>query len=457
MKQRILLVLALCAVLTGPVSAAAGTATTATGGGATAAVDGGVALQTNNSTGNDTDGNATDGQIDFGAGVDDGNDTSGGGGGDGSGGDSSFFGIDLGTVAQDAVEGAVISLLNGFAEDAGEVVAQFQEEGIVFGIPAPGEPASPVSWLNPTGDTTEGQRWVTTQTYHWVFGFLGFAGLLPALMLAMGKGNRKPDRGTAKRFVRGFVMILVGWIIIAFCYHLADTVVRMIAPSYDQYQPVLRNAEVDKRVLGAVLGGAKGLFLTTALGVLYVQYILAFVCAAVWPAMWVLMAYRSTMARSAGKIALAFMGSLVVIKLLQATIFRFLVQFQFGTPVANEVAATVGITVAFLLLPYTVLTKMIPRTLLIFGLHELREKGREDKRYQERLGNVRRKFNQSLRRSPDGGVERVGPANRGSNGLPNRRAGKLESGRADGERGLPRGSDGRPDRRADGGDTEDRR
>jgi hypothetical protein len=141
---------------------------------------------------------------------------------------------------------------------------------------------------------------------------------------------------------------------------------------------------------------------------------------------------------------------------MQAVIFRFLVGLDL-TGTTGELAATVGIAVTFVLLPYTVLAKMIPRTLLIFGLHELREKGREDRRYQERLGNVRRKFNQSLRRSPDGGVEQVGPGNRGSTGLPNGQPRRLESSRSDGARELPRESDGRPDRRADGGDSEDRR
>ncbi|WP_336001675.1 hypothetical protein [Halorientalis halophila] len=442
--HNLLLVLVLATAFAAPASA-----TTSSHAGAPVTADAGTAVvgsadfaiqdtnETQNETQNETDGEEFDEEDaevirDF----------FGFGGDSEDGGDGGFFT----GLAANAIEQAMIGFLNGIAEDSEEVAREFDESGVVFDFPAPGDPGDPPSWVNPDAwsGTTEGERWQGTFTYHWVFGFLGFAGLLPALMLAMGKGNRKPDRGTAKRFVRGFVMILLGWIVIALCYHLADAVTQIVAPPAGTeqgvrgYVDVLQAANLEGH-LGAVIGGAKGMLLTTALGVLYIQYVLAFVCAAIWPVMWVLMAYRSTIARSAGKIALTFMGALIVIKLLQATIFHFLVAFEFESPVVRETAYTVGITLAFMLLPYTVLAKMMPRTLLIFGLHELREKGHEDRRYQQRIGNVRRKFNQSLRRGPDGGVDQVGPANRGSKGLPSGQPRELNSARSDGGRGLPRG------------------
>ncbi|SEO33832.1 hypothetical protein SAMN05216388_101169 [Halorientalis persicus] len=493
MKRHILLALVLCTMLAGPASAATGALSDSASADRTATpqtVGSDLTLQTDDSTQNGTNstqdgtdgtqngtnGDSGDGDLTeedvrdavlgaiFGSNSDSG---SGGGSGSDSGGDSGPDSGPFRSIAQDAIEGAILSLLDGLGDDASAVAQDFQEKGIIFRVPAPGAMDQPATWVQPdtwTGDHAE--EWTQTYKYFWVIGFLGFAGLLPALMLAMGKGNRSPDRGTLQRFVRGFLLIVAGWVVVAFLYHSADAVTQLIAPAplggdgpggAPGYMDVLETSKNSNlAVLGPFLSGTKGTLLMTSFGVLYIQFVLTFVCAALWPAMWVLNAYRSTMARSAGKIGLTFMGALLIMKIMQAVIFRFLVGLDL-TGTTGELAATVGIAVAFVLLPYTVLAKMIPRTLLIFGLHELREKGREDRRYQERLGNVRRKFNQSLRRSPDGGVERVGPANRGSKGLPNRRAGQLESGRADGGRGLPRGSEGRPDRRADGGDTEDRR
>lgn len=484
MKRHILLALVLCTVLAGPASAAAGTLSDSADETATQqSVGSELALQTDNSTQNDTDatqndtdstqngsaGDSGDGELtesdiqdavigallgsDSRSGGDSGPD-SGSGGDSGADSDSGVFT----SIAQDAIEGAVLSLLDGLGDDASAVAQDFSDRGVIFRVPAPGAMDQPATWIQPgewTGD--HGQKWQKTYTYFWVIGFLGFAGLLPALMLAMGKGNRTPDRGTAQRFVRGFVLILVGWVVVAFLYHSADAVTQLLAPEPSAYMAVLETTKnSDLAVLGPVLSGTKGTLLMTAFGVLYMQFVLTFVCAALWPAMWVLNAYRSTMARSAGKIGLTFMGALLLMKMIQAVIFRFLVGLGL-TGTTGELAATVGIAVTFVLLPYTVLAKMIPRTLLIFGLHELREKGREDRRYQQRLGNVRRKFNKSLRRSPDGGVEQVGPANRGSKGLPNQQPQQLDSTRSDGKRELPRRADGRPDRRADGGDSEDRR
>jgi uncharacterized Tic20 family protein len=467
MKRHVLLLLVLATVLAGPASVA-GPAAAATGDATQGAVDGTFALQSD--TGNETDGtgnetNATQG------GANDGDVTEsavrdaafdlllGSDSGSNSGTDSGL----LTTIAQDALEGAILNLMDGLGDDASAVARDFSDRGIIFRVPAPGDMGAPTTWVQPSEWTGEhGEKWKQTHKYFWVLGFLGFAGLLPALMFAMGKWNRKPDRGTAKRFVRGFLLIVAGWVVIALLYHTADAITQLLAPvpgegdTYGYLDVLETTKNSDLAVLGPLLSGTKGGLLMTAFGVLYMQFVLTFVCAALWPAMWVLNAYRSTMARSAGKIGLAFMGALLIMKVMQAMILRFLVGLELsGT--TGELAATVGITVAFVLLPYTVLAKMIPRTLLIFGLHELREKGHEDRRYQQRLGNVRRKFNQSLRRSPDGGVERVGPAGRGSRGLPDGEPRQLETARSDGGRGLPRGSAAdRADRRT-GSDSEGRR
>ncbi|MFB6083622.1 MAG: hypothetical protein ABEJ94_05205 [Halorientalis sp.] len=442
MKRHVLLALVFATVLVGPVTAATGTATAA----GVATTDGVDALaQTTNgtengSTGGDsalTGGNSTSGN------TTDGNTTAGSGTGD-SGGDSSFLGIDLQSVAQKAVKGAILSLLDGLGDDATKVARDFADKGIIFSVPAPGEAANPPTWIDPGAWTGKfADWWHKTYTYYWVFGFLGFAGLLPALMFALGKGQRTPDRGTAKRFVRGFLLILLGWIAVAFLYHSADAVTELIAPPASEYMPILEATKSSNlKVLSPLLSGTKGTLLMTAFGVLYMQFILAFVCAALWPAMWVLYAYRSTMARTAGKVGLVFTGALLIMKIMQAVIFRFLVGLNLGAGTTAEIAATAGLTVAFVLLPYTVLTKMIPRTLLVFGLHEIRSEGHDQRRYQERMGNIRRKFNKSLRRSPEGGVERVGPASRGSQGLPDGQPRRLDSARSDGGPGLPRGGNG---------------
>jgi len=464
MRHYILLALALATVLAGPAAAATGS-----GPGPAASVDAADrvdALQTNGTGNGSTDGDSAltggNSTSDNSTGGSDGGDGGDGGdGNDGSGTDSALadlIGVDFQSIAQDAVEGAILSLLDGLGDDATQVAQDFADKGIIFSIPAPGDPANPPTWIDPGAWTGQfADWWNKTYTYHWVFGFLGFAGLLPALMLALGKGQRSPDRGTAKRFVRGFLLIVLGWIVIAFLYHSADAVTQLIAPEASEYMPILETTKnSDLAVLSPVLSGTKGTLLMTAFGVLYVQFILAFVCAALWPVMWVLNAYRSTMARSAGKIGLAFMGALLIMKIMQAVIFRFLVGLNLSAGTTAEIAATAGLTVAFVLLPYTVLTKMIPRTLLIFGLHEIREQGHDQRRYQERMGNIRRKFNQSLRRSPGGGVERAGPANGGSKGLPDRQPRRLDSARSDGRRGLPRGAGGRSEQPASDG-TEDGR
>ncbi|MFB6164125.1 MAG: hypothetical protein ABEJ31_03105 [Haloarculaceae archaeon] len=298
------------------------------------------------------------------------------------------------------------TFINDHIGNNSHVARKFANDSIVYGVPAPGEPGRPTTWYlgSIASPSTWGQFddawWNKTWAFYWIFGLLGFAGLLPAVMLGWGKSATRPARQSLSRAARGFLIIIVGWFIIAFLYHVTNIVSMQLAPSSEATLRLVRVVEQSQMSLSySLVKLGKSTLLLTSYGTAYVQYIMAYAAAAVWPLVWVLNAYRSSMARSAGKIGLVFMGGLLVLKPLQALLMNLLTGMHLaGTPtVRAQAASAVGVTAVFIVFPYLILVRMMPRALIVYGLHEVRKKGHDERRYQERIGNVRRKFAESVR------------------------------------------------------------
>jgi hypothetical protein len=310
-------------------------------------------------------------------------------------------------------------LLSGIAE----LIGQFST--IIYGVPAPGTPTDPASWLSPSGDW-----WQGIQAAYGLIAFVSLLALIPPGMLAFDSSDVDRQRQSIRRVVRSVVLIAFGWLIFPLGYHGASVVAEVLAPAGDTFVQTPGTLSrfgsgIGVLLVGILLLGEAGIILL-GIVLMFVQWSLAYLIAGLWPLFWALRGQSNFYLRSMGSIGLAMYFVLICLKVLQAALARILFNLPLGGAdfLLTLFVTGVGLLVIFVYLPYALLHRMLPRVSV------LRKGRRLERELPERKG-VRDVARSVRGRMPSGVVSGAGGRRFGG-----WRAGGGRTGGGNGERGT---------------------
>lgn len=292
--------------------------------------------------------------------------------------------------AEDTAEWIVGSVSNGMKG----FIEAFNH--LVFGLPAPGEADDPETWSDPRDGWWPGV-WNTYLIFMPIAAFMA--------VVALTLATAKPPAERRQRYKRvGFAlaMILFGFYIVAALLHLGNSLSVALAPSAEEFFET--PGSTAKLGIGVVLGLAVVLVETgvalLGIAILFVQYFLVHILMALWPLFWGLRALPFDLTRPFGDVGIAAIGVLILLKIFQTAILRFLFEIPWdaghpGSLLFSLVGTIVGLVVATLLLPVVAMKKMLPAAMIAAGtkaspstdrIKELRGRARQGAR--DRVGGV---------------------------------------------------------------------
>jgi hypothetical protein len=191
----------------------------------------------------------------------------------------------------------------------------------IFGVPAPGKPTKPQTWLDPHNGIWSGisefTKWTTT---------------LAALLMAYSGGmtflrtDATRRRQDWKRWGFALVMILGTWTLLPLGLHLANEVSQAVRPGISD---VFRSwASVSKVGVGLgfmiVLAFLQQSILGIGIFVLAIERVIIYITVGFWPLAWALRSTRNDIARSLGQLNVFLLAMMIATKLGQALMARLL-------------------------------------------------------------------------------------------------------------------------------------
>lgn len=222
----------------------------------------------------------------------------------------------------------------------------------IFGVPAPGDPTKPQTWLEPNngiwGGIADFTKWTT-----------GFATLLLAYSGGMTflRTDATRRRQDWKRWGFALVMILGTWTLLPLGLHLANEVSQVVRPGAAE---MFRSwASTSKVSVGlgflVVLALLQQSILGIGIFVLAVERVIIFITVGFWPLAWALRSTRNDIARSLGQLCVFMLAMMIATKLGQAFMARLLfsLDWQVGSASLGETVImllTIGAGVAFMLI-----------------------------------------------------------------------------------------------------------
>ncbi len=233
---------------------------------------------------------------------------------------------------------------------------------IIFGVPAPGQPLAPATWLSPTNGL-----WPDVMLLSRVA--MGLSSVL--LLGLLGRATMATDtagrRAEIKRVGRAGLMMGATWTIIPFGLHLSNEIATGLAPNHDALLDAVAATAGGTLALGVVtwlqpLFVAVGVIATIVLrGIIFVGFV-------AWPIAWPLRAFDTDLSRTLGRSITALFTVAVVAKLVQA-LGAFLVVFLSITIEATVVRVlvfVVGTIAVFVALPI-VMVRHAERVMMLPG------------------------------------------------------------------------------------------
>lgn len=256
---------------------------------------------------------------------------------------------------------------------------------LVFGVPAPGQPLAPGTWLAPQNGV-----WPDVMVLSRVS--MGVAGVLVLVLIARATAatDEAARRQALKRVGRPVAMVAATWTVLPFVLHLCDQLAGAMAPT-----PELLLSE-----FGATAAGGVVLSLLTwvqplvvAVGVLstVLLRVIVLVGFVFWPIAWPLRALDHDFLQTLGRSVTAVFTVAVAAKLLQA-VCGFLLIYVVGTVETwwlRPIVFIAGVILVFVTMPI-VLLRYADRVMMLPGALALSERqvGQAIERSADRVGQV---------------------------------------------------------------------
>jgi hypothetical protein len=197
----------------------------------------------------------------------------------------------------------------------------------IFGVPAPGKPTKPQTWLDPHNGVWPGisefTKWTTT-----------FAALLLAYSGGMTflRTDATKRRQDWKRWGFALLMILGTWTLLPLGLHLANEFSQVVRPGISD---VFRSwASVSKVGVGLgfmiVLALLQQSILGIGIFVLAIERVIILITVGFWPLAWALRSTRNDIAQSLGQLCIFLLAMMIATKLGQALMARLLFSLEWN-------------------------------------------------------------------------------------------------------------------------------
>ncbi|WP_330633800.1 hypothetical protein [Halocatena halophila] len=231
---------------------------------------------------------------------------------------------------------------------------------LIFGIPAPGQPLSPGSWMAPSNGV-----WPDLIALSRLCVGVGALCMLGLGARALAISDESLRRQELKKAGKAGVFVGATYTILPFVLHLTDQVAMALAPSPEQ---LLSALELTTTAGGVLAIAAKIQPLTVAVGALaavILRGVILFGFVA-WPLAWPLRTIDNRLADHLGRSITAVFTVAIVTKLLQSA-FAFLLVFLLGalnSLVLRLVVFVIGVLLVFVVFPAMML-RYAERVLLL--------------------------------------------------------------------------------------------
>jgi hypothetical protein len=197
----------------------------------------------------------------------------------------------------------------------------------IFGVPAPGKPTKPQTWLNPHngiwGGIADFTKWTTT-----------FAALLLAYSGGMTflRTDATKRRQDWKRWGFALVMVLGTWTLLPLGLHLANEFSQVVRPDLSG---IFRSwASVSKVGVGLgfmiILAFLQQSILGIGIFVLAIERVIILITVGFWPLAWALRSTRNDIAQSLGQLCVFLLAMMIATKLGQALMARLLFSLEWN-------------------------------------------------------------------------------------------------------------------------------
>lgn len=281
---------------------------------------------------------------------------------------------------------------------------------IIFGLPAPGSPTAPTSWSSPSDGW-----WPSAWKLYLLFTPLGAFAAITAATLAASRPPTK-RRAWLRDALKALVMIAFGWYIAAAGLHLGNELSMALAPSTGEFLATPEG--MTKLGFGLILAAAVAVFEVAVIGwalvLLFIQWFLAHVLVGFWPLFWGFRALPSNTARPFADVGVAGLATLIVLKIFQAGILRFMFEIPWGlnsplTTVMSLLGTAVGLIVATVILPVVGIKKLLPAAMIVAGKRHAPEGQKIERlreRTRDRVGGVFERYRGGGTTGGGGGADR---------------------------------------------------
>lgn len=247
-------------------------------------------------------------------------------------------------------------ILKWIHNDVREGVAGFINDFnfLLTGVLHPGNATDPTSWVNP-----DQPLWNAI----WKMFGLSLGLSIPIhtynFMMALDRPDKQSRQRRLKETGFSFAMSIIGPVVVGLLYGGTNILTQTLAPSGQELLATPKS--VSKLGVGVVLGvvvsiANSGVIASGLAVIVVMQFILVFV-AGTWPIWWGMRASSIGLFRSKGNFALSCVGVILLIRVVQALILRFLSWMPWGevgpgSTLFLTVIIIVGLLVAMWGLPY---------------------------------------------------------------------------------------------------------
>jgi hypothetical protein len=264
------------------------------------------------------------------------------------------------------LSGALTGLLESFADGVAALVDLFHYH--LLTLPAAGEPTAPATW-----GTFDDPYWIAVAT---VYGMLT-AFVLP-LVWGVGWFNVGFARGVARRervkdVAKAVGLIVGGWPLLMFWLHFWNEAALAVAPSGAEF--LSTPGDATKLGVGVALGIAllayNALIVLAGLFLHLLFVLLTFVFVALWPVSVGLYLSDVFVVETMGNAGITGTLLLSPLQFAKAVLLRLI--FEFPLEVSEPETAVsfiliaVGVTLAFVGIPYFGLKRLLPRSIVATG------------------------------------------------------------------------------------------
>lgn len=256
---------------------------------------------------------------------------------------------------------------------------------VAFGIPAPGKPLAPGTWLTPQNGLWPDVMLLSRFS-------MGIAGLLVLALIARATmaSDDAVRRRELKRVGRPAAMVASTWTVLPFMLHLTNQLSMALAP-----RPDMLLTAMGATVAGGIIIGLLAWIQPFIVGIgalasllLRALILLGFIA---WPVAWPLRGLDHDLAQTLGRSVTSTFTVAVTAKLLQA-IFAFVLIYLLGTIESwwmRPVVFVVGILVVFVWIP-TMMLRYADRVMMLPGTLAPSERqiGQAIEQSADRMGRV---------------------------------------------------------------------